>query len=94
MFWGCSGSEGNAFVLQKFAVGQILKFSARETCRSNFKKLQILTLPAIYLFECIVYFNKHLGSFECYFPQHSHNTKANIVIYPKHRFPLTEGSPI
>jgi len=43
------------FILQKSAVGMFCRLSSRDSCKDAFQKLQILTLPSMYIYETILY---------------------------------------
>ena len=55
LLWGCSSDSAKIFRLQKYIIRIMLGCRSRDSCRKLFKKLQILTLPSIYiyiLFSC------------------------------------------
>uniref|UniRef100_A0A1B6GLN6 Alkylated DNA repair protein AlkB homologue 8 N-terminal domain-containing protein n=1 Tax=Cuerna arida TaxID=1464854 RepID=A0A1B6GLN6_9HEMI len=51
ILWGssCKGNLNRIFVLQKRAIRCILKLKPTDLCYVNFKQLQILTVPGIYM---------------------------------------------
>lgn len=54
----------NLFILkwQKGAITNMLGFNLRELCKEHFRTLQILTVPCIYIFNCLVYVKKNLNN--------------------------------
>ena len=93
VFWGWGGCGGSLLSLQKSVVRQMLKLDIKATSRGQFQRLHVLTLPAIYVFESLLFPHKHFNDFNCYFPQHNRNIRADMI-YPEHRLCLTEGSSI
>ncbi|KAG8324590.1 hypothetical protein J6590_088521 [Homalodisca vitripennis] len=53
MLWGASANNHffRAFKIQKQAIRIIAKMKFREWCKEAFKKLQLLTLPCLYILE-------------------------------------------
>lgn len=65
-FWGKSYGYNpqRAFILQKRAIRTIVKISQRESCRSHFQRLNILTLPSLYILVLLVNLKKYIHEFE------------------------------
>lgn len=64
LLWGNSADRNSIFVLQKRAIRAIYGLGPRESLRERFKKINILTMPCQYIFECIMYARKHLIKFK------------------------------
>lgn len=92
IFWGGSSDIQRVFVVQKRVLRRIKKLGFMCTCRGSFRELKIMTVYALYIFECIMFVFKnrdHFGDTGV----HSYNTRSNNVLYPQHRLTLTEKSP-
>jgi len=50
IFWGSSSSIRNVFIVQKRAIRIMLRLGPRSICREGFKKLDILTVPCLYIY--------------------------------------------
>lgn len=62
IIWGNGVNINRAFIAQKKCVRAICRIGPRESCRPWFVKLQLLTLPCLYIFEICTFVktNKHL----------------------------------
>jgi hypothetical protein len=96
IFWGsCSETKLlRAFVLQKLAIRVICRLSSRQSCKDHFKNLNILTLPALYIFETIIF-----CVLKCNLVQgrnvHSYNTRSNTIFrQDSHRLLKYEKLPM
>lgn len=92
IFWGRDSLMQSVFVVQKRVIRIITNSGYLESCKTKFKKLGILTLYGIYIYECLLFFFKYKASFnikqqECY------STRSMDVTYPAHRLTLTEKCP-
>jgi len=50
IFWGSSSSMRNVFIIQKREIRIMLRMGPRNSCREGFKKLDILTVPCLYIY--------------------------------------------
>lgn len=59
--WGHSPILGDLFALQRRAIRIVTGTGYRSCCRGRFRTLKILTLPSLYIFECLkwMHANKH-----------------------------------
>lgn len=66
MLWGNSYSYNcqKAFILQKRAIRTIVRISQRDSCREYFKKLNILTVPGLYILVILNHFAKYIHEYE------------------------------
>uniref|UniRef100_A0A0A9YGB1 Putative RNA-directed DNA polymerase from transposon BS n=1 Tax=Lygus hesperus TaxID=30085 RepID=A0A0A9YGB1_LYGHE len=79
--WGHSPSTSLIFSCQRRAVRAIAGIGYRADCKSSFIDLNILTIPAIYILECIMYVHSHLSDFRLI--SHSYQTRsANNLVVP------------
>lgn len=82
--WGNAVEIDNLFLIQKKCVRAICGMSPVESCRPLFKKLNLLTLTGIYIFEICVFVRQNMDIFikkstSCYF-----NTRfPNRLTFPK-----------
>ena len=67
-FWG--GTQGlEVCRKQKRAVRVVAGLGWRDSCRGVFKKLDFLTLPAIYIYECLCFMASHPDYFDLLKPR-------------------------
>ena len=92
IFWGRNSDIQDCFVAQKRVIRVIKKMEFNQSCRNVFKQMGILTVYALYIFECVMflYNNKHF--FQPLNSQH-YNTRTEYLKYPKHHLQLTQNSP-
>lgn len=90
IFYGNSRDIEKVFIVQKRALRIMLGLKSRETCRGKFRSNNILTVSAIYVQECILFFfnNKHL--FNDNVPQMVYPTRTMNYNYPVHRLTMSE----
>lgn len=94
VLWGSSDIQ-RIFVIQKKILRIMLKMNVRDTCRGRFKENSMLTVVAIYIYECLLFMSKNKHYFNTDKFSHVHNTRGrntNLQI-PKHRLALRERSP-
>ncbi len=77
MLWGSASKIkiGQIFKLQKCALRVMLKIPQEQTCRGNFKKLGLLTLTAVYIYQCICLVRKQADNLMTNEGIHSHFTR-------------------
>ncbi|XP_031358058.1 uncharacterized protein LOC116181770 [Photinus pyralis] len=80
--WGHSASACTIFKLQRRAVRVVAGLGYRQDCRQVFIKLQILTLPSVYILQALCYARDSVDSLKWNGQQHTHNTrnKDNLTI--------------
>ncbi|KAG7309363.1 hypothetical protein JYU34_005318 [Plutella xylostella] len=64
IIWGNSTNRKKAFIAQKKAIRAICGVPSDESCRTLFKKLGLLTLPSLYIFEICNFVNEHKELFK------------------------------
>ena len=94
IFWGSSVNSRRVFIGQKRSVRTMLNLQPRDSCRGTFRELNILTLPGIYIYECLVFLFKNRARFAQFEIKHQFNTRALTFNVPKHRLTTTEKSPL
>lgn len=92
MFYGSSAQIERVLCLQKRALRKMLKIYSRESCRGRFNEFGVLTAPAIYIQECLIFVhkNKHLFETKTCGP---YDTRTTQLKYPRHRLTITEKGP-
>ena len=50
IFWGSSSSMRNVFVIKKRQIWIMLRLGPRSSCREGVKKLDMLTVPCLYIY--------------------------------------------
>jgi hypothetical protein len=95
IFWGVQNSLlVNIFKIQKRSVRTMKFMLPYDSCRGVFKKMNLLTVPSIFIYHCIVFKLEHNESFIKSQDVHQYNTRnKNNVMVPKHRSTLFESSP-
>ena len=68
----------------------MLRMAYRQSCRGKFRELEILTLPGIYIFECLIFMFKNKDKFCQYELHHDHQTRFSGYSVPQHRLTSTE----
>lgn len=58
MYWGCSCHFSKAFVLQKRTVRIMIREQPRFSCKPLFIKLNIMTLPSLYIYVSVLFIKK------------------------------------
>ena len=89
IFWGSSSSMRSVFViLKKIEVRIMLRLSPRSSCREGFKKLDILTVPCLYIYALMLFAVKNLNVYSTNSPVHCMNTRQqNKLHIPLVRLP-------
>lgn len=84
IIWGHSPQATRLFNLQRRAIRIIYNIGFTENCKQAFIDLNILTLPCIYIMECLIYIHSNKNSFTSD-QIHSHNTRNKNML----RIPFT-----
>ena len=58
--WGNSTDQNRAFIAQKKCIRAIYGLRPDESCRPMFKKLELLPLPSLYIYETCMFVRKHI----------------------------------
>lgn len=92
IFWGGDSQIQNIFVIQKRLIRIVKKMNYNETCRTVFKSEGIMTVYALYIYECLMFLFVNKDRFNIT-THHQHDTRTMSLNYPIHRLTLTEKSP-
>lgn len=90
ILYGGSRDMDRIFVSQKRALRTILYLKPRETCRGQFKHCGLLTVTAIYVQECVLFFYKNKHLFRDNEPQKCYSVRNTNYVYPRHRLTMIE----
>ena len=91
MFYGSSRDSERLFICQKRALRTILGMQVRSSCRTKFKDHKLLTVTAIYIQECILFFYKNKKLFGESEPQRRYATRTLNHNTPRHRLKMFES---
>lgn len=86
IFWGNSTDQSRAFVAQKKCMRAIYGIRSDESCQPIFKKLGLLPLPSLYLYEVSMFVRKHIELFKTVEEVSSRNRRDQY----QHRLVLEE----
>lgn len=94
LLWGHSSSRHRLFALQRRAIRLIAHVSYRSDCKPVFTNLKILTLPSLYILECILYVKKNPVLFPSQVSVHDHETRfCRDVCYHHYRLKKAQNGP-
>ena len=80
VFWGDSTEVCRAFKLQKRCIRSIFELNRRDSCKSYFRKSCILTLPSIYIMECVMLIKTHPSFFHYMKSEHQYDTRHKEML--------------
>lgn len=96
MFWYSSSDWKRVFVAQKRVLRTILGIPTRQSCRSLFKSMNIMTVTSLYMFKLIMYVRDN----QCIFVKNSDHysgmtTRGNAYLsIPRHNTTCFESGPL
>lgn len=94
LLWGNASDVKKIFCVQKHVLRIIFDLPFRESCRGKFRSARLLTVPALYISECLLFNFKYKERFEQYLPDHQHNTRMQVNYnYPRHGLSMFEKGP-
>jgi hypothetical protein len=99
ILWGSCGVNrlNRVFLMQKKAIRCILHLKNRDSCKSAFLDLKILTVPALYIYQSIKYIMEIEPLTEYINVDHIHNTRTSINFtypLPRVRLELIRKGPV
>lgn len=92
IFWGKSSNVHKVFVIQKRTIRFIKRLKYSESCRGQFRGLNIMTVYGLYIYECLISCFRNKETFRNLSSLYYDTRTANIA-YPAHRLTVTEKSP-
>jgi len=91
VFWGSSSSLRNVFVIQKRAIRIMVRQGPRSSCREGFKKLDVLTVPCLYIYALMLFAVKNHNIYPTNSSVHGMNTRQqNKLHIPSVRLSSTQ----
>uniref|UniRef100_A0A1B6KT88 Reverse transcriptase domain-containing protein n=2 Tax=Graphocephala atropunctata TaxID=36148 RepID=A0A1B6KT88_9HEMI len=91
--WGNSRVSSKAFVWQKKALRIIKGIPDRESALPVFREFQVMTLPCIYIFYCLIKVKENLSDYKVRGNTHNYNTRnINKLELPSIRLERTKKS--
>ena len=81
LLWGHSASARRVFAVQRRAIRVLDDLGYREDCRRSFASRNVLTLPSLYIYECLKYVIHRKDELTRHNMIHEHDTRGrtNIV---------------
>lgn len=77
IFWGSYKSNlQKIFKIQKHAIRIITNSPRKSSCRNLFKELNILPVPCILIFHCLLYVRKNITLFQRNLDVHTYSTRT------------------
>lgn len=92
IFWGGNSRVQSIFIAQKRIIRTICKMKYRDSCRGKFRNMNIMTVYALYIYECLLFVFKNRDKFDMGV-SHNYNTRTQDLLYPYHRLTLSEKGP-
>lgn len=94
MLWGNSVDADQLFIIQKKIIRIISHIKNTQSCKPYFKKLHILTLPCIYIYDISTFVFKNKEKFQQFRDTHNINTRNKNKLYlPPSRIKMLNESP-
>lgn len=93
IFYGSDSGVLEIFRIQKKVIRTIFGLKHRESCRGIFRENQIMTVFALYIYECLVYLFKNRNKFVYSSSVHDYSTRHVNILYPEHRLVKYEKHP-
>lgn len=91
--WGCGRDKGRVFILQKRIIRLIFNLNFNETCRLIYKEKNILTVPCIYIYKCLIYTKCNIHVFSKASDTHEYKTRhGQLLSIPSHRTSIFKHS--
>lgn len=94
LVWGHSAHASAVFGLQRRAVRIVMGLSYRADCHHLFKEMGILTVPNLYILQCLLYARKHASQYVTHSMLHGYNTRrGGDFLVNFHRLSKTRTGP-
>ena len=84
ILWGNHTSVQKLLILQKKVLRLICGVGPREHCKPLFIRLCLLTLPAMYILDCLLYVKKNLSDFTLCSQKHNYSTRQKDNLFIKY----------
>lgn len=80
-FWGASPSINDVLICQKRIIRSLMRIDRSESCKPSFKKLEILTVIGVYIFELCLFTYKNKEHFQKNSNIHHFDTRSRHNIH-------------
>lgn len=80
--WGHSPHAKQVFKLQRKAIRIISGLNYRDNCKTEFSRLNILTVPSIFIQQCLIYVKNNENNYTHHYQIHSYPTRHRDFIIP------------
>nr|CAI5820161.1 unnamed protein product [Callosobruchus analis] len=82
LLWGHSSHASRVFALQRKCLRVMYQLGYRDSCVGTFTNMGILTLPSVYILDCLMYVKRNISNYSKNLDFHSYQTRYrnNIVI--------------
>ncbi|KAG8278685.1 hypothetical protein J6590_108741 [Homalodisca vitripennis] len=77
VLWGNSSAAKQVFLWQKKALRVVKGIPERESCYPVFKELHIMTLPCLFIYDCLLRVKANLSKYQLRQDVHSYPTRYN-----------------
>lgn len=93
ILWGTTHYADRVFKIQKKCVRAMMGVNSRDHCKPHFQHLQLLTIPSLYIFNCLMYIKKNMNALETQSDIHTYSTRnQSLLRIPYHRLTITQKS--
>lgn len=79
LYWGNSSSLEDVFRVQKRVIRIMDGKPPLYPCHGIFKRQKIMSLPSLFIYEVLIYFQKNIFTWEMLNPIHDHNTRNTLI---------------
>nr|CAI5822606.1 unnamed protein product [Callosobruchus analis] len=76
--WGHSVHSCEVFAIQRKCIRVIIRTPYSNACVDKFSLVGILTLPSIYILECLLHIKKNIDNYESSTDHHYYNTRGSF----------------
>ena len=84
LIWGHATGSQRIFGLQRRAVRTVAGLQFRADCRHAFKNLRILTVPSLYILECLLHIKRNINLYQTHEDKHNYNTRNRNNLLPNY----------
>ncbi|KAJ8949425.1 hypothetical protein NQ318_007525, partial [Aromia moschata] len=92
--WGHASRSSTVLAAQRKAVRIVANLSYRDDCKQAFIKFKILTLPCLYIFQCLLYIKSNIQHYTRHNQIHKYPTRNKEKVNPNfHRLSRSRYGP-
>ncbi|CAH2018922.1 unnamed protein product [Acanthoscelides obtectus] len=84
LIWGHSCHVSKVFAVQRRCLRIIANLYFRQCCKTTFIDLKILTVPCIYILECLIHVKNNYDDYRTPKEIHKYNTRFNNELIPEY----------